>query len=630
MPTTLSPLAAYVVVWGISQPLEALKGCFIPLEPWGASILMIALLATALPERKALCMLSFSVRLAWWLLRLPFTWDSEVLTGLTDFALILHVAVAAAAGLAKHEGLLVEGVGESIRKQMGWFYFFAGFWKFNSSFMDHRFSCSSVYIAQLLDAYVPEKLLAPDLAQLAIVSAPLMTVILEVAVGVLMLVCAYGARPRPTTAFVAVALATILHIGIDFTPKPNNIAAFSHKAAIRYFWFAPEGTTAAVNELRSHPTMSAVYAAIGAGCLALTVAAQQPDVWARWVSFPIDSLLTLEMRSVDWHVAAHTMLSALLLRGLWLGEGARSARAAPTPTEVAKPVRKSKRSTSPKPPASRAAANGGGTVGGRDGGRLLQRQHLVVHLNTALCLLWAGGGVISGVIEINTPNMFSNIRMQGGTNHLLGVPTALLQQWRYTGHGVTDDPFSGGIVRVDASSSSHINAHYPAEETMVLTPGTRALLHLANHSGRAFNSAVTRVVGSFAIPPRPSRSPFVPFTLPALEVRRLLRDARTSGEAFEIIYTNLPGQSGDETWRVAAKGRKIRLVVDAKAKETCTVMVAGSGGSHLCLSNDLAIAPFPTRDFAARPFEAVFGFLQSWNSLPILSAEDTELHCYGS
>ena len=52
--------------------------------------------------------------------------------------------------------------------------------------------------------------------------------------------------------------------------------------------------------------------------------------------------------------------------------------------------------------------------------------------------------VALGVLELNTPNMFSNLRAQGGSNHLL-APTALLQQWRYAGAAVGDDPPRAGV-----------------------------------------------------------------------------------------------------------------------------------------------------------------------------------------
>lgn len=603
MPVVLSPVAVYTLLWCVAAlPFEALRGCMIPLDPWSVSMLLLAALAAFTPEKQTCAVLVFSARILWWLRRIPFTWDSEVLAGLTDMAFVFHLVAADAPD--RNVAVLVSDVGRSIQRQMGWFYFFAGFWKINTSFLNSRFSCSSVYFAQLIDAYVPTGLISPDLAQLVISSAPVLTVVLECSIGVLMLIRAYSdSSPRCST--LAIVLAIALHIGIDITPPPNNIAAFSHEAALRYFWFAPYGVSMAVNELRALPVVGGLYAAVGASCLALTIAVQQPDVWASWTRAPVESLVSLEIHSVDWYVAAHTAFSALLLRGLCLGEAAEPAGG--------------------KPPAARASAKT----------KLLPRPPspsptpLLVHVNTALCLMWACGGVVFGVIEINSPNMFSNLRMQGGTNHLLGVPTSLLHQWRYAGYSVSDDPFSGGIVRVEHQTSRHVDEFYPAELSGVLTNGTKALLKRGGHSGRMFNSAVARVVGSFAVPARAEGALFVPFTLPAFEVRRLLRDARASGEAFEIVYTNLPGATGDERWRTGAEGRKIRLLVEPSG-ESCTVLVPGERGAGECQSDDLAVAPFPRRDFAVRPFEAAFGFLQSWNSLPILTTDVDELHCYGS
>jgi hypothetical protein len=47
-------------------------------------------------------------------------------------------------------------------------------------------------------------------------------------------------------------------------------------------------------------------------------------------------------------------------------------------------------------------------------------------------------------------------------------------------------------------------------------------------------------------------------------------------------------------------------------------------------ADDLAIAPFPRQDFVTHPLLSTIGFIQAWNSLPILQSDDTELHCYGS
>ena len=61
---------------------------------------------------------------------------------------------------ADDDETLNNALGTSMRRQVAWFYFFAGFWKLNSSFLDHRYSCASVFMAQLLDAYVPPHLLS--------------------------------------------------------------------------------------------------------------------------------------------------------------------------------------------------------------------------------------------------------------------------------------------------------------------------------------------------------------------------------------------------------------------------------------------------------------------------------------
>jgi len=580
----ISPLAAYTLLSGLSMVPELTRGSLAARGPSEVGMLVLWLAAAAYPQNSSLAILAFGTRIVWWLSDLPFTWDSELMVALTDLAVVLHMI---ADGNKAADGV---PLGQSMRRMMGWFYWFAGFWKINSSFLDSRYSCASLYFASLLDAYVPAHMLTPGLTNAAIAAAPALTIIVECGVGVLFLARAYSSRaPRCGTA--GVLLATALHVGIDLTPPPNNIAAFSHKAALRYVWFAPRGSAAAIYEVRAHPLVGSVYVAVGAAVLALTIAAQQPASWAQWTAAPLDALRSTDVCAVDWHIVAHCALSALLVRALWLGEG-RTPRA-DVPAEPA-----------PTP---------------------------LVHVLTLLCLLWCCAAVVLGTLEINTPNMFSNLRMQGGTNHLLRVPTSLLHTWRYSGWAVGDDPFSGGVVRIEHSTSSHINELYPSEFTAILTPGTVRLLAAANHSGRHFNSAVSRIVGPFAVPPRAADAPFVRFTLPAFEVRRLLRDARAHGDPFELTYTSLPNATGDERWRTSAKGRTIRLVEGgAGGAGSCTVVAAGDGGADACQPSDLALAPFPTRDFVARPLEAALGFLQTWNALPILRDGDDELHCYGS
>ena len=107
--------------------------------------------------------------------------------------------------------------------------------------------------------------------------------------------------------------------------------------------------------------------------------------------------------------------------------------------------------------------------------------------------------------------------------------------------------------------------------------------------------------------------------------RRLLRDARAKAEPLDVTYTSLPGATGDDVWRSHAKGRTIRIVERA-VDAGCTVVDPG-GGAATCQPDDLALAEFPARDFRLRPLQAIFGFVQSWNSLPVLDEGDTEVHC---
>jgi hypothetical protein len=426
-------------------------------------------------------------------------------------------------------------------------------------------------MAQLLDAYVPPHLLSPALVHAAIVTSPAVTVIFECGIGVLMLLGEHTSLRACGTA--GVLLALILHIGIDITPAPHNIANFSHKIGLRYLWFAPVGCAAAVQEAITRPLrVGSLYVGIGACALAATVAIQQPEVWAQWTSAPGVSLRTLDARRVDWHVGAHFALSALLVRGIFYGES--SGRAGPT--------------AAPDTMESKVVAGKGTGV------------TLIVHVNTLLCILWSVGTAVLGVTDNATPNMYSNLRQQGGSNHVLGVPMSLLQQWRYSGHGVGNDPFGGGLVRVEHSNSTHMAGYCPAETSTALSAGSVRLARQVGHSGRVFNPAFALNIGPRALPPRPD-GPFVRYTLPAYELRRQLRDARAGGatamaEPFELVYTSLPGATGDEQWRANARGRTVKLVVHERGRESCLVLAAGSGDPESCQPDDLALAPFPAPD----------------------------------
>ena len=114
-----------------------------------------------------------------------------------------------------------------------------------------------------------------------------------------------------------------------------------------------------------------------------------------------------------------------------------------------------------------------------------------------MALWYSFGSIVAGTLDISSPNMFSNVRMQGGSNHLL-LPTALLQRWHR--HAGAASAFSGGVVRVESTNSTLFLSIHPGEFTSVLRPAARRYLVDAGHSGRLWNSAVGQVVGTFVMP----------------------------------------------------------------------------------------------------------------------------------
>ena len=213
---------------------------------------------------------------------------------------------------------------------------------------------------------------------------------------------------------------------------------------------------------------------------------------------------------------------------------------------------------------------------------------------------------ILGLQEIGSCTMFANVRLvQGASNHVLGVPTGLLQ-------ARSDGVFSGGVVRVETTSSDYLNALYPGEITTLLAPQTRDLLRVIGHVARQFNPKARRVLGERIRARMPrwraaSGAPFVRYTVPALELRRLLAEARRAAAAtnttFDLTYTRLrPSAKEDEAWRAHARGVTVRLKHDDGRGNGECLSRDDAGGSrwattlrgwNACSLTELALAPEP-------------------------------------
>jgi len=160
-------------------------------------------------------------------------------------------------------------------------------------------------------------------------------------------------------------------------------------------------------------------------------------------------------------------------------------------------------------------------------------------------------------------------------------------------------------VRVEACTSELINSLYPGESTAELSPRLRALLEGSGHIGRRFSPSARRaaIPAARAAMPRwdgNSREPFVQYTLAALELRRLLAQARHANESFSLTYVRLPGAVGDEAWRANATGPRIHITEDGRGGRRCVFTPASGArplslfGNTPCEPQELPLLPPPT------------------------------------
>ena len=175
----------------------------------------------------------------------PHGWESHYWCATTDLTLLLvlvaHMANQGASlpGTAR-SAALADG-SRIIRYQVGFYYLSAAFFKINTSFLDHRYSCASPYLAQLLAAYVPHATPA-DLAPF-VKLAPGMVLTGELVLSIALLLAAAN-RGGIVAMPLGVGLALLLHFGIALTPPPNNIGAFSVIMACRLAFFVPPSALA--------------------------------------------------------------------------------------------------------------------------------------------------------------------------------------------------------------------------------------------------------------------------------------------------------------------------------------------------------------------------------------------------
>ena len=148
----------YARLWIFTEVLMHIHDPFlIPHPAWAYVQMLLFPIAFFWPTQTTM-VLAMLARCGQYWCRLPYIWDSCVWALLTDAVFIC------AAALCSTPAATVIARGDLIRKQMAFFYIGAGLWKINTSFLDARVSCASIYVASLI-AFLPPRLTPPWLVK---------------------------------------------------------------------------------------------------------------------------------------------------------------------------------------------------------------------------------------------------------------------------------------------------------------------------------------------------------------------------------------------------------------------------------------------------------------------------------
>ena len=418
--------------------------------------------------------------------------------------------------------------------------FGAGFLKVNSAALSSQTSCAPIFITQLLDAWLPAWLVTDEVMRLVIALGPALLVMGECTIGLLL----WGGARRTASRRAGVLLALLLHAGIAATPAPNQITNISLLCISRLMHAMPTAFAEALREACSLPESKG---GVAARALVVTIIA---------ASTALDT--TSKHHRVIVGIPTYF---AFCLLGL---------RAAILDAKFLPPVL----------PPSRAATTISRSL------RLGRLPRAVLGLTVLFSFVLP----MVGVQDIAIGSPFASLSTHGDSNHWL-LPTSLAHR--------LVPPDIGAVLQVDSTSSARINAIAPGEVTHELAPRVCELLRAVGHVCRQFaprgrralllhssNASSADALGLG----RWGSAPFVPFTVPAIELRRLLGEARAQNESFELSYTHVAD----------ASPRTVRLVVDNGRTRSCRMADHGHGWWSLhwawseCATSEPALQPPPT------------------------------------
>ena len=245
-------------------------------------------------------------------------------------------------------------------------------------------------------------------------------------------------------------------------------------------------------------------------------------------------------------------------------------------------------------------------------------------------IFYSYGTIMLGTMEEASCNMFANLKIHGGSNHLL-LPTGLLFRWFR--HAGDSHPFGGGEIRLESTDSAWLQMIYPNDLTHLLQPAPQTANLLAKvlqipppyfHNGGANRVLGLRERGWIPAPPNKS---FLQYTVPSLEWKRLLQEALVKDGTFRATYAHLPGYGGNEEWRAHAWERRVHLQAKDGVIVKCKVHYFVNSTKAMCQESDLPYQLLDTVPWWVRKIGLYHGY-------PILFESDGKtvrnaIQCFG-
>eukprot|EP00439_Symbiodinium_sp_Y106_P045152 s2305_g5.t1 len=397
----------------------------------------------------------------------------------------------------------------TIHEMFSAYYLAAGFWKLNADFLDPLASCAGVFFSQHVTRYFGTLSWESqvELGRSVLPWVPLGRVAVEVSMGLVFLLGRLDRR----CARLGLPYILCFHLWVCLTPEPNNISLFAVQCASRLtIVLDPSALQAASMKIGSY---AFAFSALGIVAVACGIQANfTPLNWGFLVFIPLFLFMHLVV---------------------FVETGTKA----------------------PTSPGTRS-----------------RRRPWWTYLATGFAWAYSFGTIMLGVMEEATPNMFANLKIHGGSNHLL-LPTGLLFKW--FGEAGDSHPYGGGVIRMENTTSSWLQTIYPCDLTHVLQPSAAPdLLEVLGSPRPVFlNSGANRILGlrEKGFVPPPPHGKLLQYTTPAVEWKRLLKEAIEKDRSFAVTYSHLPGIAGDEVWRATSYARRVLLELLAlRRRLTCT------------------------------------------------------------